>query len=219
MIYIGSARDQAHGVQSQLLYNHRLGWRVFRANDAEAAERIASLMSDACANPNLKYSQSKRCEVLQHGITKRFTVFCDCSSLLTYIVRESTRCDIQLMTTATMPTILLRSGLFSEVPYKKEVLMNGDILCTKTKGHCAVIVGGAGINTGYDIPLPTLRKGSRGTEVYKLQKCLNRNGAALELDGIFGKLTFKALQDWQYRKGLKPDGIYGIKSFNKMREG
>ena len=219
MIYIGSARDQAHGVQSQLLYNHRLGWRVFRSADADMAEKLATYMGVACNNPYLKYSQSKRCEVLQHGIDKRFTVFCDCSSLLTYIARQATNCDIQLMTTATMPSILLKSGLFSEIPYTKENLMDGDILCTKTKGHCAIVIAGAGINTGYEVPLPTLRKGSRGTEVYKLQKCLNRNGAALELDGIFGKLTFKALQDWQYRKGLKPDGIYGIKSFNKMREG
>ena len=219
MIYIGSARDKAHGVQSQLLYNHRLGWRVFRAADADMAEKIATYMAVACNNPYMKYSQAKRCEVLQHGIDKKFTVFCDCSSLVTYIVRKATGCDVQLMTTATMGTILLRSGLFSEIPYTKENLMDGDILCTKSKGHCAVVIAGAGINTGYEVPLPTLRKGSRGSEVYKLQKMLNKNGAALDLDGIFGKLTFKALQDWQYRKGLKPDGIYGIKSFNKMREG
>lgn len=218
MIYIGSARDQVHGITTQLLYNHRLGWRVFRANDADMAEKLADYMSVACSNQKLKYSQSKRSEVLQHGIDKQFTVFCDCSSLLTYIVRQATNCNIPVMTTATAPTILLRSGLFSEIKYSKDVLMDGDILVTKQKGHCAIVVGGAGINTGYEVPLPTLRKGSRGTEVYKLQKALNVKGAALELDGIFGKLTYKSLQDWQYRNGLKPDGIYGIKSFNKMRE-
>ena len=62
MIYIGSARDQYHGVQSQLLYNHKLGWRDFRAADAEMAERLAKYMADACSNPHLKYSQSKHSE-------------------------------------------------------------------------------------------------------------------------------------------------------------
>lgn len=55
---------------------------------------------------------------------------------------------------------------------------------------------------------PLLKKGSRGTEVRKLQELLNQNGANLKVDGFFGKLTAAAVRKYQKIKGLKLiDGI------------
>ena len=217
MIYIGSAKGVKYGVKKELLYNHKLGWRVIRAKDKTIANSLANYMAMACNNSHLKYDQAKRCEVLQHGITKQYNVHCDCSSLVTYLVRLSTGVDISVFTTATGANRLLKTGLFEEVPYYKDALCNGDILFTKVQGHCAIVVSGAGSVTSYQIPLPTLKKGSRGTEVVKLQKSLNTLGAFLESDGIFGNETKKAVMEWQYKNGLKPDGIYGKKSFDKLQ--
>lgn len=63
-----------------------------------------------------------------------------------------------------------------------------------------------------DVPAPTLRKGSRGAEVVKLQKIL-----FIAADGIFGANTEAALKKWQQAHGLTADGIYGKNSYNKMK--
>ena len=68
------------------------------------------------------------------------------------------------------------------------------------------------------VPTPTLKRGSMGVEVDRLQKCLNRFGYGLVIDGKFGNLTYKALCDFQYKNGLRIDGIYGEHSRDKMRE-
>lgn len=60
---------------------------------------------------------------------------------------------------------------------------------------------------------PTIRKGSRGAEVVKLQKFLNWFGSyALVLDGIAGDYTVKAIKDFQKRTGLTVDGQFGTRS-------
>lgn len=50
----------------------------------------------------------------------------------------------------------------------------------------------------------TLRVGSRGEEVKKLQKLLY-----LPTDGVFGPITRKAVSDFQWKHGLIADGIVG----------
>ena len=65
---------------------------------------------------------------------------------------------------------------------------------------------------------PTLRRGSHGTDVSNLQKCLNKFGNyKLKIDGSFGENTYNALCNFQLRTQLKVDGIYGQHSYNKMR--
>lgn len=57
--------------------------------------------------------------------------------------------------------------------------------------------------------LKTLHIGMKGAQTELLQKALNRTGAALVLDGIFGQMTYNALVIFQNNHGLKPDGIAG----------
>jgi zinc D-Ala-D-Ala carboxypeptidase len=64
-----------------------------------------------------------------------------------------------------------------------------------------------------------LKKGSRGTEVRKLQEQLNKLGYnAGAVDGIFGNKTHNAVKAFQKDNGLVADGIVGPKTQNKLNE-
>ena len=71
---------------------------------------------------------------------------------------------------------------------------------------------------------PTLKKGDTGEEVKKLQQNLNKlkftgaDGKKLGEDGEFGARTEEALEKFQKKYSLTQDGVYGVKSCNKMRE-
>lgn len=54
-----------------------------------------------------------------------------------------------------------------------------------------------------------LRIGQRGEEVRRLQAALNAAGARLAEDGIFGRATEIAVEQFQERSGLVVDGIAG----------
>lgn len=55
-----------------------------------------------------------------------------------------------------------------------------------------------------------------GEDVRMLQKSLGFRGYLLPQDGIFGPCTSSVLRMFQYSKGLKPDGIFGIKTRAKI---
>lgn len=62
------------------------------------------------------------------------------------------------------------------------------------------------------VPTRNLRQGTRGEDVKWLQNALNRAGADLTVDGVFGPLTDKAVRAYQKAKGLTVDGIVGPKT-------
>lgn len=59
--------------------------------------------------------------------------------------------------------------------------------------------------------LPTLKKGSKGKYVKKLQKILK-----VKADGIFGTDTEKAVKKFQKKHGLEVDGIVGAKTWKAL---
>lgn len=67
-------------------------------------------------------------------------------------------------------------------------------------------------------PTPTLKKGSKGTQVKYLQRFLNwYNGkTVLSVDGVFGNYTLAEVKKFQKAEKLTVDGIVGIKTVNKM---
>lgn len=58
-------------------------------------------------------------------------------------------------------------------------------------------------------PQPTLRVGSRGEAVVRLQQALVAHGAAISADGAFGPMTAAAVKDFQRAQGLAADGVVG----------
>lgn len=59
--------------------------------------------------------------------------------------------------------------------------------------------------------METLKKGSRGESVKKLQTALH-----IQPDGIFGSITEEAVKDFQKANGLVVDGIVGPKTWSKL---
>lgn len=64
---------------------------------------------------------------------------------------------------------------------------------------------------------PTLRRGSRGMQVERLQKVLNYFGAKLPITGFFGDMTYYALIEYQQNNNLVPDGVFGQYTYENMR--
>lgn len=64
--------------------------------------------------------------------------------------------------------------------------------------------------------LPTLREGSRGTDVKRVQALLNVLGSRLTEDGDFGNGTESAVKSFQRSKSLPADGIVGPKTWTKL---
>lgn len=61
-----------------------------------------------------------------------------------------------------------------------------------------------------------LKRGMSGSDVKSLQVLLNNAGYSLSTDGIFGSATFRALQAFQSKKQLTPDGIAGKKTVSAL---
>ncbi len=78
-------------------------------------------------------------------------------------------------------------------------------------GLLTVCVSGATAAAG------TLRKGSRGEEVTRLQNALKALGLyTIRVDGIYGKGTVAAVTAYQRKAGLKADGIAGPKTLGSL---
>lgn len=75
----------------------------------------------------------------------------------------------------------------------------------------------AGINVEDGNNLPTLRRGSQGEAVKKLQTLLNEQiSAGLNPDGIFGAKTENALRHFQELNGLADDGVCGKQTWQAL---
>ncbi len=66
--------------------------------------------------------------------------------------------------------------------------------------------------TVYTLGSRLLKIGTSGSDVRTLQELLDRLGAALEVDGIFGRKTEDAVLAFQKKAGIKQDGKYGDQS-------
>lgn len=58
-------------------------------------------------------------------------------------------------------------------------------------------------------PGQLLSRGSRGDKVRQLQEMLNARGAQLDVDGVMGNDTARAVREFQQRSGLDVDGVVG----------
>ena len=68
---------------------------------------------------------------------------------------------------------------------------------------------------------PTLKRGSSGESVKRLQELLNQNGITEEPlveDGKFGAKTENAVKQFQAEHGLETDGICGPATWEKLTQ-
>lgn len=148
----GKAGDQTgKELSTQNWYKHSKGWRVFRAKDPAAAEKIAAAMQAACDNPNIGYDQNERNDL--YSVSKlvgfnpgavKSKVETDCSALVRVCCAYA---GIMLPNfyTGDQPKTMLDSGKFDELTGSKyqnssDYLKRGDVLVTKTKGHTVVVL-------------------------------------------------------------------------------
>ena len=66
--------------------------------------------------------------------------------------------------------------------------------------------------------MPVLKNTARGDAVAVLQALLNRKGADLTEDGVFGRGTLQAIIDFQSARSLTPDGIVGPATWRALAE-
>ena len=65
----------------------------------------------------------------------------------------------------------------------------------------------------------TIKRGSRGDDVERLQTMLNNAGYSLDVDGIFGDNTYNAVRQYQRAQGLSVDGIVGTNTWGALTGG
>lgn len=141
----GAAGDQTgKEVSTQDYYMHSKGWYLLRAKDIKHADKLAEAMVRACNNKNIGYDQNQRLGVIKYGTDTKVKTECDCSSLVRQCVIEATGVDAGNFTTDNAVKKLIATGLFNaKVAVTKDtILHNGDILCTKIKGHIVIVVAG-----------------------------------------------------------------------------
>ena len=227
----GKPGDQTGGeLSTQKWYKHSKGWLVFRPKSMAAAEKIAWDMQAACDNPCIGYDQDDRLTLYYLAEHEDFncadiTTDCetDCSALLRVCCAFG---GIMLpnFNTAAEPRVLRDSGAFEELVGAKysdspDYLRRGDILCTATQGHTAVVLSDG--DKAYSTGDRTLRRGDKGEDVREMQKLLLQHGYSVGVDGadgVFGAETERAVKSFQAHNGLEIDGICGQKTWKKLRE-
>ena len=223
--YGGKAGDQTgREVSTQDWYLHAKGWILLRARDPEVREKIARCMQAACDNPHIGYDQYQRDTLYNEA--KRFgfdvslvtkDVECDCSSLVRVCCAYA-GILVNSFRTTNEASVLMATGQFDKYTddmhcRKSTYLLRGDILVTKTQGHTVVVLsdGENAAEEKGNIALGdrVLSKGDGGSDVRELQELLNKLGASLSVDGIFGTKTEAAVKAFQKKAGLQQDGKYG----------
>jgi len=148
----GSPGDQTgKEVATGNYYVHKLGWYVLRPKTEAIAALIAQNMFNACNNPNIGYSQSKRGTLLStskpngYDCSKVTTKCdCDCSSLVRVCILFA-GVDVGTFSTYDEKNVILATGCFTLLDndmYCKssDYLCKGDILVTRSKGHTEVVL-------------------------------------------------------------------------------
>ncbi len=141
----GKAGDQTgKEVSTQDYYMHSKGWYLLRPKSIEHADKLSEAMVRACNNKNLGYDQNQRLGVITHGTDTKVKTECDCSSLVRQCIIEATKKDPGNFTTDNAVRKIEATGLFNKHVgvTSNTILHNGDILCTKTKGHIVIVVAG-----------------------------------------------------------------------------
>ena len=225
----GKAGDQTgKEVSTQNWYLHSKGWRVFRAKNPAAAEKIAKCMEMACKNSKIGYDQASRNTLYKEAEpfgfdVSKVTTPCetDCSALVRVCCAYAGITGLPSgFRTGNMPSNLAKTGAFTELTGDKyqaqsAYLGRGDILVTKTSGHTVVVLSNGSKYEGTIQPIEyalgdrIIRYGCEGNDVKLMQEMLLKLGYSLGsygCDGDFGDNTDLALRAFQRSAKLQDNG-------------
>lgn len=224
----GSAKskpgDQT-GKESRLQDWYKGNWEyVFRPKSTAVAKVIANAMKTICTMPNLGgYNQTRRTTLAKYAKDhnwdlNKVTEECesDCSASVAVCLNVAGIKVSTDMYTGNEKAVIEATKKFktytaSKFLNKNDNLIKGDILLKK--GHTAIVISKQYIMTR------ELKSGDSGTDVKKLQKCLNKKHIKINVDiinvnvdGVYGAETENAVKLFQKKKKLKVDGIVGVKT-------
>lgn len=120
---------------------------------------------------------------------------------------------------ARFVTALKAAGYFTadEGPYKRAVV--------SLFNEYLRMLSGSGEMPTHDteptlpaVPRRTLRWSMNGEDVRELQSLLNQSGHALACDGNFGRITEAAVKSFQRRAGLEVDGVVGAATWKALTD-
>ncbi len=148
----GGALGDNNGKEVMISNWYNKPWiAVFRAKDANVAEKIAKAMEAACANNNIGYDQGNRTSLYNLAKNNGWNIaavgLCetDCSALVSVCVNAAGISVSKDMYTGNEKTVLNATGKFtcytsSDYCTSSSKLQRGDILLGK--GHTAIVVSG-----------------------------------------------------------------------------
>lgn len=219
---------------------------VFRFEDREIAKKFAKALKTLCVDYNVGYDQNERTTIFiacrkagwkLEKVSKTAAYESDCSELVATAVNLAFGKEVLGPDTYTGNlNSRLRNIKINGKPAFKEItgtkytkqssyLKTGDILNAPNHHVIGCLEDGPNAgqtSTSSKVAEPTLKLGSSGSEVRKLQKNLNalkitdNDGNKLEEDGKFGRLTGQAVRKFQKKYKLEQDQIYGPKSAEQM---
>lgn len=240
----GKAGDQTgREVTTRKWYKHSKGWYALECLVPGMAEYIAEAMEKACANPDIGYNQYENGTLWENvknsgwdpsKTTKKVNT--DCARLARVCVQYAcAKMGLDIIIpdfyTATMATVLVRTGLFRKISDPKYTsqdlyLRRGWPMVTRTKGHAIVVLENGSKVDAPSVPEPVytlgdrlLRNGDEGKDVEELQRLLIQMKFDLGswgADGEFGDMTEIAVRQFQQRSKLEVDGIVGAKTIAEL---
>lgn len=238
----GAAGDQTGSeVCIRSWYSKPWGF-VLRPKTAALAEASAKACEAGCANNKIGYDQNQRntlntqAKKVGYNLAK-IVDKCetDCSAFMTVCAiagGANIAYTSNAPTTSTMKTAFINSGSYDLLTDSKyltsdKYLKRGDIL-VKAGSHTVMVLdnGSAATTSIVDVSAyPTLKKGSKGEYVKKLQTQLILKGFSCgkgKIDGDFGNDTLTAVKNFQRNnkdskgKKLTVDGIVGTKTWEAL---
>ena len=233
-VYIGNAVGNENGeisggqpgdqtgreVKVQPWYLNKKGWVILRAKSAATAKRIADDMRMACENANIGYSQPQRNTLYRAASPYDFDCGkvetpceCDCSSLVRVCVAYA-GIKTRDFNSASGPARLLATGEFVELTddnhtTTSEFLCEGDILCTKVKGHMAVALNDGPKADRDPEPVPPIPPEPTHKEVEVIGGSVNVRTS----DSTKGRILFTAHRGDRFPfVAVAPSGWYEIET-------
>lgn len=248
----GKAGDQ-NGREVCIRYwaDRSQGWVTLRCKNIEMREYIAEAMEKACRNDDIGYDQYENKTLWNNIKDKMFDpskttkkVETDCARLVRVcvqyaVIKAGLDIEIPDFYTATLVSKLMSTGLFEKLTASKyndddDLLIRGDLQCTRTKGHTWVVLTN-GRKAGetpepdkvYNLGERILRNGMNdAADVKELQNLLIQlknlsNDKGYDLgdygaDGDFGDMTENAVRHLQKEYGCTVDGEVGPETLKAL---